>query len=107
MDRSMGNEKVKTRYITAFYSVFLAKYKRIEERMDQGIASEDDIKQHAQLSKTLAKIEAQENGIDIAEKDDATLARELLKQAEKLTLQAYRLDPSLDPSKKQHKSIYI
>lgn len=90
----MGNERVKTRYITAFYSIFLAKFKRIEERMEKGIASEDDIKQHVQLSKTLAKIEAQENGIDAADKDDATLARELLQQAEKLTLQAYRLDPS-------------
>lgn len=96
----MGDEKVKTRYVTAFYSIFLAKYKRIEERMVEGIASEDDIKQHAQLSKILAKIEAQENGVDVAEKDDATLARELLEQAEKLTQQAYRLDPTLDPANK-------
>jgi len=96
----MGDEKVKTRYVTAFYSIFLAKHKRIEERMVEGIASEDDIKQHAQLSKILAKIEAQENGVDVAEKDDATLARELLEQAEKLTQQAYRLDPTLDPANK-------
>ena len=39
----MGNEKVKTRYITAFYSVFLAKFKRIEERIDAGTATEDDV----------------------------------------------------------------
>jgi len=96
----MGNEKVKTRYITAFYSVFLAKFKRIEERIDAGTATEDDVLDHKQLGKTLAKMEAQENGVDVSEKDDHTLARELLEQAEKLTLQAYRLDPSLDPKNK-------
>jgi outer membrane biogenesis lipoprotein LolB len=96
----MSTDKVKTRYITAFYSVFLAKHKRIEERMEQGIASEDDIKQHAQLSKTLAKIEAQENGVEISDKDDHVLACELLEQAEKLTQQAYRLDPTLNPANK-------
>ena len=96
----MSTDKVKTRYITAFYSVFLAKHKRIEERMEQGTASEDDIKQHAQLGKTLAKIEAQENGIEVSDKDDRFLARELLEQAEKLTQQAYRLDPTLDPANK-------
>jgi len=96
----MGNEKVKTRYITAFYSVFLAKFKRIEERIDAGTATEDDVLEHKQLGKTLAKMEAQENGVDVSEKDDHTLARELLEQAEKLTLQAYRLDPSLDPKNK-------
>ena len=96
----MGNEKVKTRYITAFYSVFLAKFKRIEERIDAGTATEDDVQTHKQLGKTLAKLEAQDNGVDVSEKDDPTLARELLEQAEKLTLQAYRLDPSLDPKNK-------
>jgi phage shock protein A len=96
----MSTDKVKTRYITAFYSVFLAKHKRIEERMEQGTASEDDIKQHAQLGKTLAKIEAQENGVEVSDKDDRILARELLEQAEKLTQQAYRLDPTLDPENK-------
>ena len=96
----MGNEKVKTRYITAFYSVFLAKFKRIEERIDAGTATEDDVRTHKQLGKTLAKLEAQDNGVDVSEKDDPTLARELLEQAEKLTLQAYRLDPSLDPKNK-------
>ena len=96
----MGNEKVKTRYITAFYSVFLAKFKRIEERIDAGTATEDDVRTHKQLGKTLAKMEAQDNGVDVSEKDDHTLARELLEQAEKLTLQAYRLDPSLDPKNK-------
>lgn len=96
----MGNEKVKTRYITAFYSVFLAKFKRIEERIDAGTATEDDVRTHEQLGKTLAKLEAQDNGVDVSEKDDPTLARELLEQAEKLTLQAYRLDPSLDPKNK-------
>ena len=96
----MGNEKVKTRYITAFYSVFLAKFKRIEERIDAGTATEDDVQTHKQLGKTLAKMEAQDNGVDVSEKDDHTLARELLEQAEKLTLQAYRLDPSLDPKNK-------
>jgi len=96
----MGDEKVKTRYITAFYSVFLAKYKRIEERMEAGTATEDDIKSYKQLGKTLAKIEAQENGVEVGDKDDRVLARELLEQAEKLTQQAYRLDPSLDPSNK-------
>ena len=96
----MGNEKVKTRYITAFYSVFLAKFKRIEERIDAGTATEDDVRTHKQLGKTLAKLEAQDNGVDVGEKDDPTLARELLEQAEKLTLQAYRLDPSLDPKNK-------
>ena len=96
----MGNEKVKTRYITAFYSVFLAKFKRIEERIDAGTATEDDVLEHKQLGKTIAKMEAQENGVDVSEKDDHTLARELLEQAEKLTLQAYRLDPSLDPKNK-------
>ena len=96
----MGNEKVKTKYITAFYSVFLAKFKRIEERIDAGTATEDDVQTHKQLGKTLAKLEAQDNGVDVSEKDDPTLARELLEQAEKLTLQAYRLDPSLDPKNK-------
>ena len=97
----MGNEKVKTKYITAFYSVFLAKFKRIEERIDAGTATEDDVQTHKQLGKTLAKMEAQDNGVqDVREKDDHTLARELLEQAEKLTLQAYRLDPSLDPKNK-------
>jgi phage shock protein A len=96
----MGNEKVKTKYITAFYSVFLAKFKRIEERIDAGTATEDDVRTHKQLGKTLAKLEAQDNGVDVSEKDDPTLARELLEQAEKLTLQAYRLDPSLDPKNK-------
>ena len=96
----MGNEKVKTRYITAFYSVFLAKFKRIEERIDAGTATEDDVRTHKQLGKTLAKLEAQDNGVDVGEKDDRTLARDLLEQAEKLTLQAYRLDPSLDPKNK-------
>ena len=96
----MGNEKVKTKYITAFYSVFLAKFKRIEERIDAGTATEDDVRTHKQLGKTLAKLEAQDNGVDVSEKDDSTLARELLEQAEKLTLQAYRLDPSLDPKNK-------
>ena len=96
----MGNEKVKTRYITAFYSVFLAKFKRIEERIDAGTATEDDVQTHKQLGKTLAKLEAQDNGVDVGEKDDRTLARDLLEQAEKLTLQAYRLDPSLDPKNK-------
>ena len=96
----MGNEKVKTRYITAFYSVFLAKFKRIEERIDAGTATEDDVRTHKQLGKTLAKMEAQDNGVDVSEKDDCTLARDLLEQAEKLTLQAYRLDPSLDPKNK-------
>ena len=96
----MGNEKVRTRYITAFYSVFLAKFKRIEERIDAGTATEDDVQTHKQLGKTLAKLEAQDNGVDVSEKDDPTLARELLEQAEKLTLQAYRLDPSLDPKNK-------
>tara|TARA_B100001778_G_scaffold271995_1_gene234103 strand:+ start:172 stop:474 length:303 start_codon:yes stop_codon:yes gene_type:complete len=96
----MGNEKVKTKYITAFYSVFLAKFKRIEERIDAGTATEDDVRTHKQLGKTLAKMEAQDNGVDVSEKDDHTLARELLEQAEKLTLQAYRLDPSLDPKNK-------
>ena len=96
----MGDEKVKTRYITAFYSVFLAKHKRIEERMEAGTASDDDIKEHKQLGKTLAKIEAQENGVEVGDKDDHVLARELLEQAEKLTQQAYRLDPTLDPANK-------
>ncbi len=96
----MGNEKVKTKYITAFYSVFLAKFKRIEERIDAGTATEDDVRTHKQLGKTLAKLEVQDNGVDVSEKDDHTLARELLEQAEKLTLQAYRLDPSLDPKNK-------
>jgi len=96
----MGDEKVKTRYITAFYSVFLAKHKRIEERMEAGTASDDDIKVHKQLGKTLAKIEAQENGVEVGGKDDHVLARELLEQAEKLTQQAYRLDPTLDPANK-------
>ena len=96
----MGNEKVKTKYITAFYSVFLAKFKRIEERIDAGTATEDDVQTHKQLGKTLAKLEAQDNGVDVSEKDDSTLARELLEQAEKLTLQAYRLDPTLDPANK-------
>jgi len=96
----MNDEKVKTRYITAFYSVFLAKHKRIEERMEAGTASDDDIKAHKQLGKTLAKIEAQENGVEVSDKDDRVLARELLEQAEKLTQQAYRLDPKLDPANK-------
>jgi len=96
----MNDEKVKTRYITAFYSVFLAKYKRIEERMEAGIATEDDMKSYKQLGKTLAKIEAQENGVEVSDKDDRVLARELLEQAEKLTQQAYRLDPKLDPANK-------
>lgn len=96
----MGDEKVKTRYITAFYSVFLAKHKRIEERMEAGTATEDDIKSYNQLGKTLAKIEAQENGVELSDKDDRVLARELLEQAEKLTQQAYRLDPTLDPANK-------
>jgi len=96
----MNDEKVKTRYITAFYSVFLAKHKRIEERMEAGIATEDDMKSYKQLGKTLAKIEAQENGVEVSDKDDRVLARELLEQAEKLTQQAYRLDPKLDPANK-------
>ena len=96
----MENEKVKARYITAFYSVFLAKFKRIEERINAGTATEDDVQTHKQLGKTLAKLEAQDNGVDVSEKDDSTLARELLEQAEKLTLQAYRLDPTLDPANK-------
>ena len=96
----MSTDKVKTRYITAFYSVFLAKNKRIEDRIEEGTASEEDIKTYKQLSKTLAKIEAQENGIEVGDKDDKTLARDLLEQAEKLTAQAYRLDPSLDPANK-------
>ena len=96
----MGDEKVKTRYITAFYSVFLAKHKRIEERMEAGTATEDDMKSYKQLGKTLAKIEAQENGVEVSDKDDHILARELLEQAEKLTQQAYRLDPTLDPANK-------
>jgi outer membrane biogenesis lipoprotein LolB len=96
----MSTDKVKTRYITAFYSVFLAKNKRIEERIEKGTASEEDIRTYKQLGKTLAKIEAQENGVEVGDKDDKTLARDLLEQAEKLTAQAYRLDPSLDPANK-------
>jgi len=96
----MSTDKVKTRYITAFYTVFLAKLKRIEERIEAGTADDEDLKDHQSLTKTLAKIEAQENGVEAGDKDDKTLARELLKQAEKLTAQAYRLDPSLDPANK-------
>ena len=96
----MSTDKVITRYITSFYSVFLAKQKRIEERIEAGTADEEDLKDHESLVKTLAKIEAQENGVQADDKDDKTLARELLEQAEKLTAQAYRLDPSLNPNTK-------
>lgn len=96
----MSTDKVKIRYITAFYTVFLAKRKRIEERIEAGTADKEDLKDYESLGKTLAKIEAQENGVQAGDKDDKTLARELLEQAEKLTAQAYRLDPSLDPANK-------
>ena len=100
----MSTDKVKTKYITAFYSVFLGKLKRIEERLATGEPHYNDEEELKRLKKLITKLEAQDEGIDVgAYSDDASLARDLLKQSDKLRNQAYALDPTLDPKHNQLK----
>lgn len=101
----MNTDKVKTKYITAFYTVFLAKLKRIERRLAAGNPRHQDEEEFKRLKKIITKLEAQDQGVDVSSySDDASLARDLLKQSDKLREQAYALDPTLDPKHNQLKA---
>ena len=95
----MGGDKVKTKYITAFYDVFLAKYKRIEERIDKKTNTEEDKVEYERLGKVIAKLEAQDSGLVEEVGTDEELAKKILEQSIKLREQAYKLDPKLKDGK--------
>lgn len=95
----MSGDKIKTKYITAFYDVFLAKYKRIEERIANKTDTKDDKVEYEKLGKVIAKLEAQDSGLIEEVGTDEELAKKILEQSIKLREQAYRLDPKLKDGK--------
>jgi ClpP class serine protease len=95
----MGENKVKTKYITAFYDVFLAKYKRIEERIANKTDTKDDKVEYEKLGKVIAKLDAQDSGLVEEVGTDEELAKKILEQSIKLREQAYKLDPKLKDGK--------
>lgn len=95
----MSGDKIKTKYITAFYDVFLAKYKRIEERIANKTDTKDDKVEYEKLGKVIAKLEAQDSGLVEEVGTDEELAKKILEQSIKLREQAYKLDPKLKDGK--------
>lgn len=95
----MSGNKIKTKYITAFYEVFLAKYKRIEERIANKTDTKDDKVEYEKLGKVIAKLEAQDSGLVEEVGTDEELAKKILEQSIKLREQAYKLDPKLKDGK--------
>lgn len=95
----MSGDKIKTKYITAFYDVFLAKYKRIEERIANKTDTKEDKVEYEKLGKVIAKLEAQDSGLVEEVGTDEELAKKILEQSIKLREQAYKLDPKLKDGK--------
>ena len=100
----MSGDKVKTKYITAFYGVFLATVWvvgflfTIQEEIEKERQIQRDIEKE-RLVKVIAKLEAQDSGLVEKIGTDEELAKKILEQSIKLREQAYKLDPKLKDGK--------